>query len=290
MEIGAFSVQEPLPQLQEPHALAMLRPWIDVGGVGAMALTEMESTLHAEPLAQLTKPGTFFDFTRYRPTSSFKDGQRHVEIPNTSLRYAIRPEGSHFLFMHLLEPHANSEEYVDSVLQMLDRFSAKRYVLLGAMYDMVPHTRPLLISGTSSNPEVQQKLVKYGVRTSNYEGPTTILTLLPQAAAQRGMETLSLLVRLPQYAPLEDDYAGKLRLLEVLAGIYDLPLDLSEAQQKAEEQRRQISTAVEGNPQLKRALTHLEERYDARHPAIEAPEDPTPLPRAIEDFLRELGS
>jgi len=288
MNVGAFHLLDPIPELQEPHLLAMLRPWVDVGSVGAMALTELEHALGAQPLGQLARPGAFFDFTRYRPNSYLVDGVRHVNVPNTFLRYARRAGSHDFIIMRMLEPHANSEEYVDSVMQLLETFNVQRYVLMGAMYDLVPHTRPLQISGSASNLDVQELLRKYGVRASTYEGPTTILSQIPMMAGAKGIETLNMLVRLPQYAPLDEDYAGKLRMLEVLSDIYGIDLDLGETRSKADDQLRQVSTAVEANPQLKRALTHLEERYDSRTRTDRPLEAPTPLPPAIEQFLREL--
>lgn len=294
MEIGAFTFSQPIPDLRRPHAIAMLRPWIDVGGVGGAALEGLERTLSPLPLGQLTTPGRYFDFTRYRPSAYFKEGVRQVDLPNSFLRYAAGPEDHDFMFLHLLEPHANGEEYVDSLLQVFDHFSVRRYALIGAMYDMVPHTRPLLISGSASDPEVDQKLKSYGARPSRYEGPTTIMTILPAAATQRGMETMSMLARLPQYAPLDEDHAGALRVLQVLAQVYGLTVEMGDLETKAEEQLRQISMAVAANPQLQRAVSHLEERYDARHgPVIQetaTPAEPTPLPPAIEQFLKELGS
>lgn len=62
MKVGAFELTEPLPELREPHALAMLRPWIDVGSVGSLALARLESHLQAQELGKLAKPGMFFDF------------------------------------------------------------------------------------------------------------------------------------------------------------------------------------------------------------------------------------
>ena len=292
MEIGAFSVVEPLPELRQPHVLAMLRPWIDVGGVGGAALDGLERALAPQPLGQLTTPGRYFDFTRYRPTAYFKEGVRQVDTPNSFLRYARGPADHDFLFFHLLEPHANGEEYVQSVFSVMQQFSTKCYGLIGAMYDMVPHSRPLRISGSASDPTVQQKLAGYGARPSRYQGPTTIMTLLPAEATRRGMDTISMLVRLPQYAPLDEDYAGAVRLLLVLSDVYQVPVDTQELQAKAAEQLRQIDMAVAANPQLQRAVSHLEERYDARHRSsneqVASPE-PTPLPPAIERFLKELG-
>ena len=69
MRIGAFELQEPLPELQDPHVLAILRPWINVGRVGTQVLSRLERYFASRALGELVKPGQFLDFTRYRPRS-----------------------------------------------------------------------------------------------------------------------------------------------------------------------------------------------------------------------------
>jgi hypothetical protein len=122
-------------------------------------------------LARFAKPGHFFDFTRYRPTLYLGEGGRRISIPNVRLRYAKR-EGNDLLFLHLLEPHSLSEVYIDSVLKMFKTLKVKEYVLLGSMYDMVPHTRPLIIHGGAMGREGQRELKKAGTFSSHYQGPT----------------------------------------------------------------------------------------------------------------------
>jgi hypothetical protein len=147
MRLGGFELSDSVPHLEEPHALAILRPWVDVGSVGTLTLSWLEACLEARELGRLARPGNFFDFTRYRPTIYFREGKREVEIPNTFVNYAKREGGNDFLFLHHLEPHMLGEVYVDSVLRLLVRFGVKRYCLIGGMYDMVPHTKPLIVSG-----------------------------------------------------------------------------------------------------------------------------------------------
>jgi predicted ATP-grasp superfamily ATP-dependent carboligase len=294
-----FVFEEGAPQLRSPHVLACLTPWVDVGSVGSSTLQDLERHLNAKPLAKLVKPGMFFDFTRYRPTSFFKNGEREIELPNTVLRYAVADgDNDHdFIFMHVLEPHAHGEDYVDAMLQVLLNLGVKRYLQVGAMYDVVPHSRPLLVSGQSSDPETHKRLEeRFGVRRSRYEGPTSIMTTLSRDATARGIEYVSMLARLPQYAPVEEDLAGKLKMLEALTDLYGFILDLGDLRERAEQQRTQMNQAVEQNPQLRRAVEQLEARYDARHARRMSPQE-TPggestepvLPPAIERFLRELG-
>ena len=263
MRIGAFELNEPLPELREPHVLAILRPWIDVNNVGSLTLDGLEAQLGAKDLAKLVKPGNFFDFTRYRPTVYFAGGIRQIKIPNTVLSYAKRERGNDFLFLRMLEPHSLGEDYVDSVLQVLKALKVKRYCLLGGMYDSVPHTKPLLVSGRASGRGAEQDLKKAGVQSSHYQGPTTITYLITQKAPELDMETMTFIVSLPQYVNVEEDYLGRVRLLEILNLLYDLPVDKKDFE-KAARQRSLISQKVETTPELKKILPHLEAIYGLR--------------------------
>jgi hypothetical protein len=109
MKIRAFEIHEPLPELQQPHALVMIRPWVDVGSVGSLTLRQMERHFQGQQLGRLERPGTFFDFTRYRPTVKIVDGQREMTYPNSFINYAQPTDGPDLLFLHLLEPHAMAE-------------------------------------------------------------------------------------------------------------------------------------------------------------------------------------
>lgn len=263
MRIGAFEVKEPIPELNEPYLFAILRPWIDVNNVGTLVLNELETQYGAKELARLAKPGHFFDFTRYRPTLYYEEGIRRVSIPNMTLRYAKREGGNDLLFLHLLEPHALSEVYVDSVLKLLKTLKVKKYILLGSMYDAVPHTRPLIINGGAIGRETQQDLKKSEAQPSYYQGPTSITTLITQRAPEFGIETIWFIVSLPQYVVLEEDYLGKVRLMEILNLLYNIPINKKDFE-RALEQRSLISQKVERTPELKNLLPQLETMYEVR--------------------------
>ena len=144
MRIGAFEIDEPLPELREPHALVTLRPWVDVGRVGRQTLIRLERHLDAREIGKLARPGNFYDLTRYRPRIMNVGAERRVTIPNTTVLYAKREQPPDLLFLHILEPHAFGEDYCDSVLELLKHFQVRRYTQVGGVSDAVPHTRPLL--------------------------------------------------------------------------------------------------------------------------------------------------
>ncbi len=286
MRIGAFEVKEPIPELNEPYLFVTLRPWIDVNNVGTLVLDELEAQYGAEELAGLAKPGHFFDFTRYRPTLYYEGAIRRVAIPNVTLRYAKREGQSDLLFLRLLEPHALSEVYVDSVLRLLKTLKVKKYILLGSMYDAVPHTRPLIINGGAIGRETQQDLKKSEAQPSHYQGPTSITTLITQRATEFGTETIWFIVSLPQYVVLEEDYLGKVRLMEILNLLYNTPMNKKDFE-RALEQRSLISQKVERTPELKNLLPQLETMYEVRIKTKEGEGMPK-LSSEIEEMLWKI--
>ena len=287
MRISDFEILGDVPEFKDPHVLAVLRPWIDVGNVGTLSLERLERHLQAKELGRLARPGRFYDFTRYRPRSYIEHGKRGYSIPSTVVRYAIRDEAPDLIFLHLLEPHCYGEDYTDSVIELLKFVGASRYSLIGAMYDMVPHTRRLLVTGGSSQGQAEEEYRLVGARPSNYEGPTTITYLISQQAEALGIDTRTFVVHLPQYFQVDEDFTGTARLMEVLCSLYDLPERLEEPQ-RGQQQYETLQNIVTGTPEVSSLLQRLEERYDREN--NEGTSSTTvELPPNIEEFLQGLN-
>ena len=285
MRLGAFELKEPLPELQDPHAVVILRPWVNVGRVGSLVLARLERHLGAQELGELARPGNFYDFTRYRPRSRLVGDRRVMTIPNSTISYARRDDRHDFLFLNLREPHAFGEDFVDAILEIVKTFNIQRYCLIGGMYDIVPHTRPLLVSGATGGQRATEDARRVRVQESNYQGPTSITALITQEAKKLEIEHMTFVVHLPQYIQLEEDYAGVARLMEIICSIYQLPPHLVD-QERGQKQYMDLSSAVERNPELKGVLEQLEAQYDARP---EPTEEPSQLSPEVERFLRGLG-
>ena len=288
MRIGDFEFDEPLPELKQPHVLAVLRPWIDVGSVGSISLRRIERYLGSKEVGRLVRPGRFYDFTRYRPKTSLRRGKREYSIPSTTVKVATREDGPDLVTVHLLEPHAYGEDLTDSVIEVLDRLGVRRYSLIGAMYDMVPHTRPLLVSGGTVDATNEEEYRMVEVRPSDYEGPTTIAHLIFEHAESAGMDTRIFVVHLPQYFQVEEDFSGAARLTGILCRIYGLPSKL-EDRERGVEQYGSLQNIVSDTSEVSRLLSRLEERYD-RENQSESTGDASisPLSPQIEEFLQGL--
>lgn len=295
MRVGAFEINEPVPELKDPHVFAMIRPWVDVGSVGTLTLNRLERFMGSKELGKLDRPGTFFDFTRYRPNMRFVDGVRQVKIPNSTIRYATTESGPDYLFFHLLEPHSNGEDYTESILEVVRYFGVKRYCRVGAMYDAVPHTRPLLVTGSLGSVEQKRPVPNFKLQQSTYQGPTTIMNLLSEGIERDEIETINFMVHLPQYVQLEEDYAGTSRMIEVLSSVYEnIPPDLAPVR-RGQRQYRELNSTVDRNSELKTLIQQMEQYYDSQltvegsSGSSEQSSSSPALSPEIEAFLSELG-
>ncbi|MFC2072214.1 hypothetical protein ACFLUU_05835, partial [Chloroflexota bacterium] len=115
---------------------------------------------------------------------------------------------------------------------------------------------------------------------------TTITYLISQRAPDIGIETTSLIVHLPQYTQLDEDYIGTIRLMKLLSSLYDILEDETYVR-KAEKQLEQINVALDRNPQLKATIEQLEVHYEARTERRKEEETPRLSPE-VERFLMEM--
>jgi hypothetical protein len=305
MRIGKFELVEPLPELRSPHVIASLTPWVDAGSVGSLTIERIERFMDAEDLGKLATPGTYFDFTRYRPIVFYEDGERQMKIPNAEIRFARGDFDHDFIFLHMLEPHSFSEEYIDALVEVLTHLNVKSFCRIGAMYDAVPHTRPLLVMGTRNGQPLEGVEGVTGNRRRPYQGPTSIMNQVGDRLTAQGVESIMLMGRLPHYIELEADFAGRTKMLQVLSTLYNFPSEYAQSRRDSQQYER-VTSEMERNPQIKSLVERLESDYDSRRgpqqerkprtneqleSVEEASGEPeTPLPPSIEQFLGELGN
>ena len=262
MKIGDFEIDMPDPPLQDPHCIAILKPWINVGNVGKIVLGRLGKMYGAEQIGQLDRPGKFYDFTRYRPEIRLADGVRSVRVPNTKISFARRPSSNDIVLLELLEPHAFAEDFNDSVIELLKALNVTRYLQLGGMYDSVPHSRRLPVTGSVRGWETLPELEDVKLGGSRYQGPTSMTSQISERIrTDMRLETLSLMVHLPLYLKLDDDYAGSARILKILSELYGFSPLLPEIDMGAK-QYDQVTPAMIDNPALKDMVERFERESD----------------------------
>ena len=232
MRISEFELSEPVPEMKDTIAVSMLRPWIDVGRVGTLSLRALQRYLGAKEIGRLHRPGKFFDFTRYRPRMRLVNGNRIFTKPNTIVHYAHDEYTDRdYLFLHVREPHNFGEDYTESIVELLKFCNVTEYCRIGGMYDSVPHTRPILVTGSMKDDQEQKAAGKLNPRRSTYQGPTSIVNQVNEDLTGLGIANTTLMAHLPQYVQLDEDHLGAARLLEVLSSVFGFTSELADMAQ-----------------------------------------------------------
>ena len=296
MNIGDFEIEMPDPPLQNPHCIAILKPWINVGNVGKIVLRRLGKLYSSERIGQLYRPSKFYDFTRYRPEIRLAGDVRSTRVPNTRVSYARRPGESDLVLLELLEPHSFAEDFNDSVIELIKAFGITRYIQIGGMYDSVPHSRELSVTGSARGWKPPEGFGNVQIGKSRYQGPTSMTSQISERIfSDLHLETLSLMVHLPLYLKLDDDFAGSARILKILSELYGFNTILPEVEM-GEKQYDQVNPAMIDNPQLKDMVERFERESDTDDGdgsddgrGQEADSSGVSLSPEIEQFLSEIA-
>ena len=249
--------------------------------------------LGAEKIAEFERPGDFYNFITYRDRSlTFVDGQgnRRNEFPNTRVYYARRKAPlADLVLMNLLEPTQFSEIFTERILALLRRLKVSRYQVIGAMGSPVPHTRPIRITGRSSDPEITERLKKLGVRGTSggqYQGPTSILSALSSKITEEDITTVNLLAHMPSHISLQEpDYNGVYGVLNIISRLESIDIRLDRLESRGKRQYRQVNREVNLSQSLSTLSRELEELYDQEEEKIK--EDVVQLPPNIQKAIDE---
>jgi predicted ATP-grasp superfamily ATP-dependent carboligase len=161
-------------------------------------------------------------------------------------------------------------------------------VTLGALLADVPHTRPVSITGMASD---QGLIDRLGLQPPTYEGPTGIVGVLHAACADAGLPSASLWAAVPHYVAVAPNPKGALALLRRLESLVGVTVDATQLETAAVDYERQVTRAVEMDPEVQAFVERLERAADEE----EGPTDLSQLPsgdvlaREFQRFLRQRG-
>jgi len=289
-----FKLQLPDIKERAPHAISVHIGWLNWGDVGDVAFDELVEHFKARKIGEFERSGDFYNFVAYRDRSRTyidDEGIRRTEFPNSRVFYVRRTEPlSDLVLLHLLEPTQFGEVYVDRIVALLKRLNIVRYQVIGAMGSPVPHTRPIRITGRSSDPEVTERLKKIGVRETvggQYQGPTSIFNTISSRLQSEGITTVSLIAHLPTYFSLqESDYNGVFSILSVLSKIEGIEIPLDRLESDGKQQYDEVTKEVHLSQSLTALSKELENIYDQEEEKTKE-EEMTRLPPSIQKAIDE---
>jgi predicted ATP-grasp superfamily ATP-dependent carboligase len=188
------------------------------------------------------------------------------------------------------EPSYRWRSFCEAVVELAEALGIQMVVTLGALLADVPHTRPVPINGLSSDEGLVDRL---DLRPTNYEGPTGIVGVLQAACQDAGMPTASLWASVPHYVAAAPNPKAALALVRKLESLLGIAIDAGELETASGEYERQVSLAVQSDPDVQAFVERLEQA--AEEDAADELPDPRNLPsgdvlaREFQRFLRQRG-
>ena len=268
-------------RLVGPVLLAAFEGWNDAGSAATQALLHLHEVWEAEQVDELD-PEEYHDFQVNRPTTSIdEDGRREITWPTTSIAVGHRPaSGGAVVLVHGIEPSMRWRRYCAELLDTAERLGVTTVVTLGALLADVPHTRPIPVTATSDDPQVQ---ASFALDASSYEGPTGIVGILQHEAARRGLRALSIWGAVPHYVAHPPSPKATLALLVRIEELLGEPVPLGDLPEDAEAWQRGVDELAAEDSEIAEYVAQLEEAKDT----AELPEATgEAIAREFERYLR----
>jgi proteasome assembly chaperone (PAC2) family protein len=274
--------------LRAPALVCAFKGWNDAADAASSANTFVGRALGAQRFATID-PEEFYDFQATRPRIKLVDGHaRELVWPEVELYEARIPRAPRdLILMTGSEPSFRWRTFGELVIELAEALGVQLVVTLGALLADVPHSRPVSVTGLSSDPALVDRL---GLSQSSYEGPTGIVGVLHAACQQAGVPSASLWAAVPHYIAAAPNPKAALALVRKLEGLVGVAVDATELESAAGDYERQVNLAVQSDPDVQAFVERLEQAAED-----DLNFEPGSLPsgdsiaRDLQRFLRQRG-
>ena len=264
--------------------------WNDAGDAASAALQFVGASLGATRFARID-PEEFFDFQATRPKVKLNDAQvREIEWPEVEIFAARVPRAPRDLVLISgAEPSMRWQTFTQLIIDLAEALGTQLVVSLGALLADVPHSRPVGITGLSSDPSLTDRL---NLHPTSYEGPTGIVCVLHDACTRAGLPTVSLWASVPHYVAAAPNPKAALALVRNLEQLVGVSVDAQELESQAGDYERQVNLAVQSDPDVQAFVERLEQAVEEEEAGEPDPDVPSGdvLAREFQRFLRQRGS
>ncbi len=289
-----------LPDLHRPALLAAFAGWPDAAEAASRAVLYLVRKLGARKFAEID-PEEFYDFSQARPlTLMVGPRQRGLRWPPIEFYYSKATEGGRDLvLLATREPQLRWRTFTEAITELASRCGVEMLLGLGSLYDGVPHTGDVLLSGWATERRLQEALDRMGIPFTHYEGPSSIQSALMDACVRHGIPAVGLWGHAPYYITGVHNPKVSWGILSKVEHLLETTLDLEEIRAEGRAFEQQVDRALADRPDIREQIHRLEQRR-AAHAESAAPSVPPsesisqefPSPEAVvqelEDFLRRL--
>ena len=211
------------------------------------------------------------------------NGTRSIAWPGTRMYIACPPDGPDLVIVQGMEPSMRWRSFVSELVGLAFELDVDHAITMGALLADTPHSRPVPVSGGTTNPQLAARL---SLEPSRYEGPTGIVGVLTEALSHSGIATASIWAAVPHYVAQTPCPKATLALLGHLEDAIPLTIPSGDLAEESVAWERSVDELAADDDEIAEYVKTLEEARDT----AESP-DATgdAIAREFERYLRRRG-
>ncbi|MGK5640072.1 PAC2 family protein [Streptomyces sp. URMC 126] len=259
---------EGVPELIDPVMICAFEGWNDAGDAASSAVAHLDREWKGEVFAALDAED-YYDFQVNRPTVWLDGGVRKITWPTTRLS-VVRTGGPggtgeaggrprDLVLVRGIEPSMRWRSFCNEILGFAHELGVEMVVILGSLLGDTPHTRPVPVSGVTSDPDLARTM---DLEESRYEGPTGIVGILQEACTHAGVPTVSLWAAVPHYVSQPPNPKATLALLNRLEDLIDLRIPQGELPEDARAWQLGVDQLAAEDSEVAEYVQSLEQARD----------------------------
>ena len=251
---------EDVPQLRSPVLIAAFEGWNDAADAASSVVDHLARVWNARVVAAID-PEDFYDFQVNRPlVGTGDDGMRRITWPSTQLSVCSPPGSTRdVILLRGIEPNMRWRQFCAELLAACDELGGELVVTLGALLADTPHTRPIPVTGTATEPELVDRLK---LEQSTYEGPTGIVGVFQDACMRLDIPAVSYWAAVPHYVAAPPCPKATLALIGQLEDLLEVSIPLGDLPEDARAWERGVDELAEEDEDVADYVRALEETRD----------------------------
>lgn len=255
---------EGVPELIDPVMVAAFEGWNDAGDAASAAVAHLDREWKGEVFAALDAED-YYDFQVNRPTVFLDGGVRKITWPTTRLSVVRvgdangKGRARDLVLVRGIEPSMRWRSFCNEILGFAHELGVEMLVVLGSLLGDTPHTRPVPVSGVTSDADLARRL---DLEESRYEGPTGIVGILQEACTHAGVPAVSLWAAVPHYVSQPPNPKASLALLNRLEDLLDISIPLGELSEDARAWQLGVDQLAAEDSEVAEYVQSLEEARD----------------------------
>jgi len=232
------------PRLKSP---VMLASWPGIGNVSIIVATYLLRKLDFKDLGEI-EPSVFFDAIGVVARDNIVE---EPQFPQSQFYYWKNKPGRSdiILFIGEDQPLTKGYELANCVLDIAERFKARRVYTCAAALSHIHHTEEPRVWGVVTSPHMTEELNSYDLAQKGNLQISGLNGLLLGVAKERNMEGICLLGEVPMNATRIQNPVAAVAVLGALTRMLDIEIDITEladvARETADRMKQMADEAME---------------------------------------------